>query len=864
MPKKQKQVKYRHSVSAHKTKQKPLSPEFSLKTRLALISLGSLIVAVWTVLRQITNGVNFDIVGQIGLTSQWASGFFGGSKVGATNYLLKMPLYFLVNHISFLTQMHKLLLLSLILNLATFILLFVILEKILKLYNLGNHALLYAAMLWLATISGSVFWLEYANSRNIETVGGLLLILLALKFISKQNALTLVLFIIAGSITFFADPLQLYVVGVGISVFASVYFLLFRSKQNFLIAGAILSATTLSYAFSQALTWLTKIYLHVTFLAAPHSTVADFNLSYCVRTLRRLGTNTLKIFGADFFKQPPSFNTIREVLNAAVMLAIFALAVKLIVQKRLHKAQAMIMVIIIVNFLVYAVSGEVLQWETSRYLVMVPLLTILFVALSSDFGGKYIKFIYVWLLITSVSTLLLIGALATNWPKRYSKDAHIDSSISFLQANHFKYALSGRGEGITISYFSKGKNLVLPMACTADHRLRPTNLFYDDAVFKSLYTYTQDVPIILPAGNIRFGLNNCKSKDVLKQFGPAKRQLEVPGVGTALIYSSQSLNFFYIDKLVGHPRPIARSETLQPTSNLKKLGDCLQGTIDVVVAHPDDDLLFMNPSLQRATKTKCVRTMYVTAADDGRPQQYWEGREQGVEAAYAKMLSTNNVWTDETITIHGQTVKSRILVGHPNIGLIFLRLPDGNVHGNGFASTGHADLEKLAAHKILSLKAVDNTATYSYSQLVDLVGEILTTDNPSVIYTHLSSGIMSDGDHSDHKAVGALTFQTLNIIKLPAQLVMYVGYPSNYLPPNLLPQTAKEKRSIFYIYANHDSAICKLAKACTIEQTYGRYFSRSYKIDLPKQSFASKKPYSPYDLPKSPVLNILTGSGNQL
>ena len=50
-----------------------------------------------------------------------------------------------------------------------------------------------------------------------------------------------------------------------------------------------------------------------------------------------------------------------------------------------------------------------------------------------------------------------------------------------------------------------------------------------------------------------------------------------------------------------------------------------------VVAHPDDDLLFMNPDVQTdITAGRAVRTVYVTSGDGGGPASWWQSRETGV------------------------------------------------------------------------------------------------------------------------------------------------------------------------------------------------------------------------------------------
>src|SRR4051812_7184638 len=69
-----------------------------------------------------------------------------------------------------------------------------------------------------------------------------------------------------------------------------------------------------------------------------------------------------------------------------------------------------------------------------------------------------------------------------------------------------------------------------------------------------------------------------------------------------------------------------------PSSNPQKAfaEGCVQGTLLNIVAHEDDDLLFLSPNLLQDIQTDhCVRTIVVTAGDGGAGTTYWEDREAG-------------------------------------------------------------------------------------------------------------------------------------------------------------------------------------------------------------------------------------------
>ena len=100
------------------------------RCRLLIILLGSLIVSAWTMLRFFVKPSTFDLVGQQLLTRQWLSGLHAGSTVGPTNYILKM--IFLYSPLQWTpgSPRLKLVLLTIILNIVTFVLLVLILEKL--------------------------------------------------------------------------------------------------------------------------------------------------------------------------------------------------------------------------------------------------------------------------------------------------------------------------------------------------------------------------------------------------------------------------------------------------------------------------------------------------------------------------------------------------------------------------------------------------------------------------------------------------------------------------------------------------------------------------------------------------------------
>src|ERR1035441_426221 len=93
---------------------------------------------------------------------------------------------------------------------------------------------------------------------------------------------------------------------------------------------------------------------------------------------------------------------------------------------------------------------------------------------------------------------------------------------------------------------------------------------------------------------------------------------------------------------------------------------CAHGAAMNIVAHEDDDLLFMNPDvLHDIQQERCVRTVFVTAGDAGKGSAYWRQRAVGAQAAYARMAQTPSAWTHSDAGVDGHRIEVYTLQGHP-------------------------------------------------------------------------------------------------------------------------------------------------------------------------------------------------------
>jgi LmbE family N-acetylglucosaminyl deacetylase len=207
-------------------------------------------------------------------------------------------------------------------------------------------------------------------------------------------------------------------------------------------------------------------------------------------------------------------------------------------------------------------------------------------------------------------------------------------------------------------------------------------------------------------------------------------------------------------------------------------------------------------------------------------------------AAYAEMYGVADTWQATQQILAGHTVTVDALKNVPQVALVFLRLPDGNIDGTGFPSTKNQSLQKLVAGTIPTIEAVDGSASYTKQQLVDALQAVMIADLPDQIRTQASTNL-SDGDHADHHAVGTLTDLAATGYLQPHTVTHYLGYPDKTLPVNLTDDAITTKQLAFLAYAKFDGAVCQTAFECQNTYTYGSYLTRQYQPQVVASSTPS-------------------------
>jgi hypothetical protein len=509
---------------------------------LELLSLiiGSVIVSIWTFILFFAKPSTFDLIGQQLLSRQWINGFHNGAVVGPTNYILKIIfLYIPLDHLPG-SPRFKLILITLFINIVTYILLVLILKRLWKLFFPKLNNSFYLATLWMALIAGSMYWIEFSNSRNLEIVGGLYLIYLGCSLTKQTRYPKYLLVLILSSILFFADPLQLYMSAVPLIVYVYVrQFPIKRVLTDHATAIKLTLSVGIGYLISKVFVKLAE---------------KLFGLKFIAVTTHTNGLTTLKTWIHGFipgFKQAfrlyvggYQLGRIVEAINILFVLAIVVVGAYYVYKKLIPKKFAILVFCFwLIDMAFYITSGQSLQSGTSRYLIMtVPFVILLIAAVLSTKHQLRKLIITGSVLIVLINCYGLISALKYNWNPKFTKDAHIYSVINYVASSKQSYAFASMDSSMPADYFSNNKVSILPLSCNPGGLLTPSYLFFDASFYKHTLGINQSsVALILDGDQITNNPYVCSLENIYSQFGSYQQIKHLSDGSTVLIYKPEQI-----------------------------------------------------------------------------------------------------------------------------------------------------------------------------------------------------------------------------------------------------------------------------------------------------------------------------------
>ncbi len=232
-----------------------------------------------------------------------------------------------------------------------------------------------------------------------------------------------------------------------------------------------------------------------------------------------------------------------------------------------------------------------------------------------------------------------------------------------------------------------------------------------------------------------------------------------------------------------------------------------------IVAHQDDDLLFMNPDIAEAVRQNhCVVTLYLTAGDNEygiQPYgldytQYWRSREDGERAAYARMAGVPNVWTQQIYPFAGKEIRTSVLDGNPRVRLMFLRLRENTSSGVTLRALWDSPDPTLTA------QALDHSNAFTRQDVINVLANMLSVSEAKYVHLQDSAPVVygTRVEHPDHIAAGKFAEAADRLYTAPHVTVAYRDYNIGAEPQNVTAQEFTAKLDLFKTYAAFDPMIC--------------------------------------------------------
>jgi hypothetical protein len=508
------------------------SPQVKLP---AALVFGCLIVCSWTLIRFFDQSANFDQVGQLSLAHQWLHGEHIGSVIGPTNYILKIIFLYIPFDFIPLSAQLKLIILTLLVNIATFLLIFIGLKKIWQEFYKNQYCVtnLYFPLIYLALISGSVFWISFTNSRNLEVAAGVFLIYLYLRAQSNPTKLNFGLSILLGSVLFFADPLQIYMTALPIVIFMVWRYIQKRNNRNLKVLVGLFLSIDASVLISKFLVRLVEHLASVSFVANSQS--PSFNLS----SLKSAAEQAARLYAGGY-----EGGRFREAINLLVLGSTIMLAGYVAWRyKKSRPILALCVAISVVDMVIYIVSGQAQQSDTNRYLIMtVPAFLLALGTVLYHLHGARLRSLIIGIVV-ALGTLTLGSAFTRAWSPSMTVNGHDRAAIEYLSDHHYDYGYASINTALASNYLSNWKVNLLPLGCDPDLILKKTTLFFDKSAFQVSSQPGPDnlIPLILDKDNITIAPTTCTIEDIKKQLGPWQTVDHLSDQSLVLLYNANQL-----------------------------------------------------------------------------------------------------------------------------------------------------------------------------------------------------------------------------------------------------------------------------------------------------------------------------------
>ncbi|MFJ9091734.1 PIG-L family deacetylase [Streptomyces globisporus] len=304
------------------------------------------------------------------------------------------------------------------------------------------------------------------------------------------------------------------------------------------------------------------------------------------------------------------------------------------------------------------------------------------------------------------------------------------------------------------------------------------------------------------------------------------------------------------------PAPRRRGPEADPAPGLA-LASTRRALVLQLLAHPDDDLYFMNPDTREAldagTPLVCV---YLTAGEaDGvnripgasRPAPdraaYSSSRHQGLRQAYAELLGLDRFtpWQKSVAALHGgHRAEVNVLTdGVRRVELVFLNTAMHTGRGRPGLPSLWRDRRLVLRTVVADNSPLERAGSYTYESLIDVLTGLLEQYRPTVVHTldpdpdlqfsseyerRRDSEQRGYSDHADHTAAGCFAWAALirwvagatgRGEPVPGFVVAsFRGYYNRHWPKNLPPAVLDRKAGHLVPYGGAPDWECGNPSGC--------------------------------------------------
>ncbi|MFJ6696076.1 PIG-L family deacetylase [Streptomyces sp. NPDC091272] len=275
------------------------------------------------------------------------------------------------------------------------------------------------------------------------------------------------------------------------------------------------------------------------------------------------------------------------------------------------------------------------------------------------------------------------------------------------------------------------------------------------------------------------------------------------------------------------------------------------------LAHPDDDLYFMNPDTRRLLDAGTpVVSVYVTAGEadgvnhaPGRPRPqgdrsaYVSARQQGLRQAYATLLGLPRFtrWERTVTALRGgkQAERNTLAHGGRRVELVFLNVSVNSARRRSALPALWADRGLRQRTTLADNSPLTELSSYDYDELVDALTGLLDHYRPTVVQTldpdpdiqHSPESVRRKdseqrgySDHPDHTAVACFSWAAQ--IRWVAECAergrplphfvttAFRGYYNRHWPKNLPESVLQEKAAPLVAYGGDPGWECGNPAGC--------------------------------------------------